>query len=98
MKAKIKNIIALAILASTFTACDLDVVPPSDIAVENFWKTEKDAWYGLNACYSSMDGLDIWDELCTDNGHSINLGKATLNCCNRTASVQIKVTAHIASA
>ena len=70
MKAKIKNIIALAILASTFTACDLDVVPPSDIAVENFWKTEKDAWYGLNACYSSMDGLDIWDELCTDNGHS----------------------------
>ena len=70
MKAKIKNIITVVILAGAFTACDLDVVPPSDIAVENFWKTEKDAWYGLNSCYANMDGLDIWDELCTDNAHS----------------------------
>lgn len=59
MKAKIKNIITVVILAGAFTACDLDVVPPSDIAVENFWKTEKDAWYGLNSCYANMDGLDI---------------------------------------
>lgn len=30
----------------------------------------KDAWYALNTCYSTLDGVDIWDELCTDNAHS----------------------------
>lgn len=70
MKANIKNIAALILLICTFTACDLDVVPPADIASENFWKTEKDAWYGLNSCYSNLSGVDIWDELCTDNAHS----------------------------
>ncbi|MCS2776632.1 hypothetical protein NXW80_21550 [Bacteroides fragilis] len=51
------------------TACDLDVVPPADIEAENFWQTEKDAWYALNTCYATLDGVDIWDELCTDNAH-----------------------------
>ena len=59
-------------LTGALTACDLDVVPPADIAAENFWQTEKDAWYALNTCYSTLDGVDIWDELCTDNAHSHN--------------------------
>lgn len=68
-----KNIKKLAIITfavGTLAACDLEVTPPADMSAENFWKTEKDAWYGLNACYATMGGLDIWDELCTDNAHS----------------------------
>ncbi|WP_270090820.1 RagB/SusD family nutrient uptake outer membrane protein [Sphingobacterium sp. SYP-B4668] len=61
---------ALLILG-VFTSCTkLDVVPPSAITPENFWKNEKDAWYGLNSCYADMKGFDILDELTTDNGHS----------------------------
>lgn len=41
MKTSIKNIALGLCLAGTFSACDLDVVPPSDLAVESFWKTEK---------------------------------------------------------
>ncbi|MCS2973275.1 hypothetical protein NXW91_23750 [Bacteroides fragilis] len=37
---------------------------------KTFWQTEKDAWYALNTCYATLDGVDIWDELCTDNAHS----------------------------
>ncbi|MEJ0103709.1 MAG: RagB/SusD family nutrient uptake outer membrane protein [Bacteroidota bacterium] len=55
-----------------FAGCSkkLDVVPPSEIAAENFWKTPKDAWYALNACYSQLPGWDGYIELSTDNGHS----------------------------
>lgn len=64
------KIAAFALFIGGMSACDLNVVPPSDIAVENFWQTEKDAWYALNACYAQMPGMDIWDEMCTDNAHS----------------------------
>lgn len=67
---KIKKIVVLSFLAVTMASCDLDVVPPSDIAAGNFWKTEKDAWYGLNACYAQLSGMDIEDEMRTDNAHS----------------------------
>lgn len=66
----IKRIAALCILAGCFTACDLDVIPPAEISAENYWKTDKDAWHALNACYYDMPALDIWDEMCTDNAHS----------------------------
>lgn len=66
----IKKIVAYTIMTASLVACDLEVVPPSEIAAENFWKTEKDAWYGLNACYSQMPAFDIWDEMSTDNAHS----------------------------
>lgn len=66
----IKRFAALCVLAGAFTACDLDVMPPAEISAENFWKTDKDAWYGLNTCYLEMPALDIWDEMCTDNAHS----------------------------
>lgn len=70
MKNNIK-IIALGLcMAGSFTACDLDVVPPSEMAAENFWKTEKDAWYALNSCYAELDGAKLYDECCTDNSHS----------------------------
>lgn len=66
----IKNLAILGLFTVAFASCDIEVVPPSEIAAENFWKTEKDAWYGLNACYAQMGGMDIWDEMCTDNAHS----------------------------
>ena len=70
MKKYIKTLLYSAGVACALTGCDLDVTPPADLAAENFWQTEKDAWYGLNACYSDMPGVDIWDEMCTDNAHS----------------------------
>ena len=97
MKAKIKNIITVVILAGAFTACDLDVVPPSDIAVENFWKTEKDAWYGLNSCYANMDGL-FGTNYAPTTHIAINLGKVTLNWYSKMVSARIKGMDHIASA
>lgn len=66
----IKKISILAMAMASLAACDLDVIPPSDIAAESIWKTDKDAWYGLNACYAQLPGMDIWDEMCTDNAHS----------------------------
>lgn len=70
MKTYIKNIILLCTLTSIVYSCNMDVIPPSEISAENYWKTEKDAWYALNGCYQSMPALDIWDEMCTDNAHS----------------------------
>ena len=58
--------LATALLAS----CDLDVLPPTSISPETYWSTDKDAWYALNTCYKNMPGLDIWDEMTTDNAHS----------------------------
>lgn len=66
----IKKWAVLGLMTASFTACDLDVIPPSDISAESFWTSEKDAWYGLNACYAQGNGFDIWDEMCTDNAHS----------------------------
>jgi len=70
MKNNILKTVVLTSLIGHITACDLDVIPPADIAAENFWKTEKDAWYGLNTCYATLPGVNIWDEICTDNAHS----------------------------
>lgn len=60
------------VLASLICAssCNLDVEPPTSISAETFWKTDKDAWYALNACYRSMTAIDIYDEMTTDNAHS----------------------------
>lgn len=38
-------------LGVAVTSCDLNVVPPSDIAAETYWQSEKDAWYNLNTIY-----------------------------------------------
>ena len=70
MKLHIKSLVLFCTLTGVLTSCDMDVVPPAEISAENFWQTEKDAWYALNGCYQSMPGLDIWDEMCTDNAHS----------------------------
>lgn len=70
MKFNIKYITFFALLCVSMASCDLDVVPPSDISTETFWKNEKDAWNGLNALYAQLPGMDIWDEMYTDNAHS----------------------------
>lgn len=64
------HILLVAGLITLNTSCDLTVNPPSQIATENNWKTENDAFLNLNACYSQMPGFDIHDELSTDNAHS----------------------------
>ena len=68
----IKSLIWLGVFATSFSSCDLDVVPPDSMAAENFWKTEKDAWYALNEIYARMpdflDGMSY--EMYTDNAHS----------------------------
>lgn len=67
---KLKYIAICALMSGSFTACDLDVTPPGDLGAETFWQTEKDAWYALNTCYANLPGLDIFDEMTTDNAHS----------------------------
>ncbi|WP_051960133.1 RagB/SusD family nutrient uptake outer membrane protein [Sphingobacterium sp. ML3W] len=52
------------------SSCSLVVDPPSEISAEGYWKTENDAFLGLNACYAQMPAMDIWDEMTTDNAHS----------------------------
>jgi len=66
-----KTAFALSLMLA-FSSCTkkLDVFPPSDIVAENFWKTEKDAWLGLNAVYSQLPGWDGYIEMATDNAHS----------------------------
>ncbi|WP_316820819.1 RagB/SusD family nutrient uptake outer membrane protein [Pedobacter gandavensis] len=65
-----KIIIASSVLIFLGGCKKLDVVPPSEVAAETFWKTEKDAWLGLNSCYSQLPGFDGYIELATDNSHS----------------------------
>lgn len=68
---KLKYITFSALIgASLVTSCDLEVIPPSDISTETFWKNETDAWSALNGVYAQMPGFDIWDEMYTDNAHS----------------------------
>ena len=55
MKFNIKYITFSALLCASMVSCDLDVVPPSDISTETFWKNEKDAWNGLNALRSKLE-------------------------------------------
>lgn len=70
MKLQINIFIILYVFVVFLPACNLDVIPPAEISAESYWKTEKDAWYALNSCYSEMKAMDIWDEMCTDNAHS----------------------------
>ena len=65
------NIIILSLLGLLhLTSCDMEVIPPSEISEQSYWKTEKDAWYALNACYSRLQGFNIYDDMYVDNAHS----------------------------
>lgn len=78
MKFNIKYITFSALLCASMVSCDLDVVPPSDISTETFWKNEKDAWNGLNALYAELPGMDIWDEMSITR-IAINRGKVPMS-------------------
>lgn len=69
---KTNNIFILGLLILLFSSCDLDLISPSDMVKENFWKTENDAWYALNSCYSGLPSFSagMIDEMTTDNAHS----------------------------
>lgn len=65
------NIIKSLLFSALFvSACKMDLLPTDQIATDKFWHTESDAWYGLNACYSTLPGFNIMDDLYTDNAHS----------------------------
>lgn len=70
MKGLIKYIALVGLTSVSITSCNLDVVPPTAISSENFWKTDKDAWYALNTSYANLKAMDIGDEMSTDNAHS----------------------------
>lgn len=70
MKLKVKYITLSALLCASMVSCDLEVIPPSDISTETYWKNEKDAFNALNGLYAQLPGMDIWDEMYTDNAHS----------------------------
>ena len=70
MNIYINKSITVGLLIGLLISCDLDTIPPTDIPDNSFWKTEADANNGLNTCYSFLKGIDIWDEMCTDNAHS----------------------------
>lgn len=68
IKLNIKNLALYALLSIVFSGCvDLDVNPPATIGPNAFWKNEKDAWYGLNACYAWMPGCDVYSDAYVDN-------------------------------
>lgn len=69
MTLNIKNLCIGAALGIAMTGCiDLDVNPPAAIGPDSFWKTEKDAWYGLNACYSmATPGFATYEDGKVDN-------------------------------
>lgn len=50
----IKNIVFCSLVGFSVTGCDLEVTPPSNIAAETYWTSEKDAWMNLNTIYSSI--------------------------------------------
>ncbi len=66
----INKIITLFIVSCIAVSCNIDVLNPSQISTESFWKTEKDAWYAMNTIYQYVPAMDIWDEMTTDNSHS----------------------------
>lgn len=58
-----KNIVFCTIIGATVTSCDLEVEPPSSIASETYWTSEKDAWMNLNIIYSNtIPGIGIYDD------------------------------------
>ena len=63
-----KIIFFCTVLGATVCSCDLDVEPTSNIATETFWKTEKDAWYNLNAIYAnSIPGTNVHGDSYTED-------------------------------
>lgn len=69
---KIHKIFIFGLLVFFFSSCELDLISPSEIVKENYWKTENDAWYALNSCYSELPSFsgNMIDEMTTDNAHS----------------------------
>lgn len=67
-----KYIIYIFLIAISFSSCDLDLASPSEIVQEEFWETENDAWYAVNACYAGLPSFSsgMIDEMTTDNAHS----------------------------
>lgn len=71
-----QNLISKILIGSSFClisiSCSkkLNVFPPSEVVADNFWKTSKDAWVGLNGCYSQLPGWDGYIEMASDNAHS----------------------------
>lgn len=65
----IKNLILFVMSGLILASCDMEVVPPTTIGQETFWRTEKDAWYALNACYALLPGCGVYQDAFVDNAY-----------------------------
>lgn len=84
-----KNIKSIAVIISatfalsTFTSCDLEILPLSGTYLENFWENKSDVQTVVNACYASMQQNDyvqqciVWGECRSDN---ITQGAGVTSC------------------
>lgn len=58
---------------STFTSCDLELLPLNEVVLENFWENKSDVQSVVNACYVSMQENSyvtqslVWGECRSDN-------------------------------
>lgn len=65
-----KTIFFCAVTGAALSGCDLDVEPTSNIATETFWKSEKDAWYNLNAIYkNAMPTTNVHGDAYTEDAY-----------------------------
>lgn len=65
----IKNLILFIGLGLAAASCDMEVVPPTTIGQDTFWRTEKDAWYALNSCYAFLPGCGVYQDAYVDNAY-----------------------------
>lgn len=87
MTLNIKNLFIGAAMSVAMTGCiDLEVNPPAATGPDSFWKTEKDAWYGLNACYAYSPGFATYEDAMTDNAFNHH-GHESLGQTIQTASL-----------
>ena len=70
MRYKFITYLSAAFLATVpvVTSCDLDVVNPTDVSSDTFWKRDADVWNALNTIYANIvPGVGIYDDAYTDD-------------------------------
>lgn len=59
---------ALLSVVPLLNSCNLDVVNPTDVSSDTFWKRDADVWNALNTIYSNIiPGIGIYDDAFSDD-------------------------------
>lgn len=59
---------ALLSVVPMLSSCDLDVVNPTDVSSDTFWKRDADVWNALNTIYADIiPGVEIYNDSYTDD-------------------------------